>query len=573
MRIYIVALLFITTIVASIGMSRLFYTYFQSQEVSNAQGRLSLYQASLTSELERFSNLTYVLARHPLVLKTSQGGDKKSLNVLLQDFAEKTDVDAIYVMNRDGVTISASNATQQNSFIGQNYSFRPYFKAALAGQHGRFYAIGATTGLPGYFITDAVVNQNQQVVGVIAIKINLSNLQDSWVNSGEQVLMSNSDGVVLLTSNQQWRYRVLQPLTEKQRMEIEATKQFSGESLLPLEWQHTGPGKVIIDDRERLHLMNNNLPHQWQLHYFFSDTRAKALGWFVTTVFLIIIAIIVVLYQIQRQRQATFALRRSEQKEAELRQINSRLEMEIIERHNAEKKLKQTKDELERTCRLAALGRLSAIVTHELGQPIAAMRNHLVADEISQGKSTKLTANISALVSRMEGITRQLKFFAGKEEKDFDYVDIYLAMQNVIKLVQPNIEKADANIYLQAPAQTLIAHGNKLRIEQVMTNILRNAIDAVEGGSVRNITVTMGEANLSAWFEVVDTGHGIGDATLLDLQAPFFSTRESGHGMGLGLAISADIIKDHQGVMSAKNHDLGGAVFRVEIPTKETYKE
>ncbi len=146
-------------------------------------------------------------------------------------------------MDGDGQTIAASNFDRPGSFLGQNYGFRPYFREAIAGGTGRFHAIGATTGLPGYFIADPVRGADGEIAGAIAIKVDLSVLEESWRNSGEQVLLANADGVVLLASDPAWQYRALYPLSEAQRAEIEAARQFTGQPLDPLDWSFEEAGR------------------------------------------------------------------------------------------------------------------------------------------------------------------------------------------------------------------------------------------------------------------------------------------------------------------------------------------
>ena len=197
MRMVLRILMVAVAVLAVAGTFRLSYAYFQSEELSKADERLSLYRSSVVAALERFSHLTYVLARDPFVIATAGGDNTDRLNRRLKGFAEQAGLDAIYLMAQDGETVSASNAGEPSSFVGQNYAFRPYFKDAMSGQQGRFYGIGATTGEPGYFIADAVRDGSGTVLGVIAIKIDLSRLQESWRRGGEQVFMTNADGVVL----------------------------------------------------------------------------------------------------------------------------------------------------------------------------------------------------------------------------------------------------------------------------------------------------------------------------------------------------------------------------------------
>lgn len=566
MRIAIYALFLAAATLATYAMSQLSYRYFQSEELAKAEGRLTLYQSSVMAELERFSHLTYVLARDPFVMETAKGGSTDGLSDRLRAFSDQAGLDAIYLMDTSGLTIAASNAGQPDSFLGQNYGFRPYFLAALQNTQGRFYGIGATTGLPGYFIADGVNGPGGDPQGVIAIKIDLSDLQDSWRNSGEQVMLVNSDGVVLLSSDPSWLYQSLTPLTGEQREAITQSRQFPGQDLQPLNWRVTEGGKASIGGDELLHLTTTDMPHGWALHYFASDSRATAFAWLTTVTVVLVAGAFLVLYQIQRARRAASALRRSEEEEAKLRDANERLAVEIDERRTAERRLRRTQRELEQASRLAALGQLAASVTHELGQPIAAMRNQVAAAEIAAKADTGFAGKIGGLVDRMEGITRQLKFFARSEGDGFQDVDLCASMRAALALVEPNLSAFGVTVDLDLPEDAVFVRGISLRLEQVMTNLLRNAIDAMEDSEDARLQVSIGTGDSAAWFEIRDHGHGLGDATLADLQEPFMTTRASGQGMGLGLAISASIVNDHAGSMHARNANRGGAVFRVSLP-------
>jgi two-component system, NtrC family, C4-dicarboxylate transport sensor histidine kinase DctB len=545
--------------------------YFRAGEVTRAEGRLSLYRSTVVAELNRFSHLTFVLSQDPFVIATAGGGPTQPLNARLADFAAQAGLDAIYLMDTDGLTISASNAGQPGTFVGQNYSFRPYFTDALAGRQGRFYGIGATTGLPGYFIADPVLSEAGEVQGVIAIKLDLSALEQSWRDGGEQVLLANADGVVLLASNPDWQYRTLAPLDAGQRATIASARQFSGQPLDPLDWRTDGAGRSEIGGQEVIHLIGGDLPHGWQLHYFASVDPVVTRSWLTTVLALVLAGGVGVVVLVRRNSLIRAALTRSEAEEAALRRANERLAVEIEDRRTAERRLERTRDELARTSRLAALGQLAASVTHELGQPITAMRNHLAAAEL--GGNASVTPRLTGLVERMEGITRQLKFFASPGADALGPVDLVAAMDEAVKLVQPNLEAGDIALSQDRPTSPVIVQGIRLRIEQVMTNILRNAIDAMEDGDDRALTVSVGGEAGTAWFEVADRGHGLGDASLSDLTEPFVTSRASGQGMGLGLAISAGIVTEHDGVMRAWNRPSGGAVFRVEIPLAQRSEE
>lgn len=542
------------------------HSYFKSQELEKAAARLTLYRSTVAATLEHFTHLPFLLSQDSVVIETVKGGDTSTLNKRLARFAQSAGIDAIYLMNAEGLTISSSNARSPNSFVGQNYAFRPYFQAALNGELGEFYGIGATTGIPGYFYAMAVRPERAENKGVIAIKLDLSVLQDSWQASGERIILSNSDGVVLLASNPNWRYRTLEILAPDQRERILSARQFAEERLTPLDWTPNLRNQTVNIEGERyLYLRTSDLPNSWSLHLLAPDDVAVTRAWLTTGTMALFGGALLLGWQMRRVRKIGAALVQSENEEATLRSANERLAVEIEERRTAERNLKKTQAELERAGRLAALGQLASSVTHELGQPIAAMRNQLAAAEMSSGPSG-LGAKMQELVARMEDITRQLKFFSRKGRDQFDDIDLEQVVSEALNLLTSNIEAVAAQITFNPPDASIRLYGNKLRLEQVMTNLVRNALDAVEGCESRQIAIGLGETEDMIWFEVSDTGQGLGGQTLDDLREPFATTKESGKGMGLGLTISAGIVSDHGGVLSAKDREEGGAIFRVEFP-------
>lgn len=545
------------------------FAYFQAQEVEKAEARLTLYRSALVTELRHFSHLPFLLSLDPVVTATLAGQSPEALDHRLAQFAQSAGIDAIYLMDASGLTISASNARLETSFKGQNYAFRPYFQQAQAGALGEFYGIGATTGVPGYFYAISVKNPDGGETGVIAIKIDLSDLQDSWQSSGEQIILANADGVSLLASDPDWRYRAMLPLSSAQRSAIIESRQFANEQLDTFNWE-TGRGNRVarVDGQRLLYLHTGDLPNGWSLHFFVPDDVAATRAWLTTGIFLGVLMLGLMAVQRRRFRRIGAALERSESEEAQLRQANDRLAIEIEDRRAAERSLQKTQAELERAGRLAALGQLASSVTHELGQPIAAMRNQLAAAEMKSGASS-LTEKMEGLVARMESITRQLKFFSRKGRDKFESVDLQDVMDDALELLEPNIAVSDADLSVVRSSGGMQVKANRLRLEQVMTNIVRNALDAVQDAPVRDIMITMFEDRDGVGFSVSDSGHGLGGKTLDDLNEPFATTRESGKGMGLGLTISAGIIFDHGGTISAQDRPEGGAIFRVNLPHLE----
>ncbi|MEO0401567.1 MAG: cache domain-containing protein, partial [Pseudomonadota bacterium] len=493
------ALLLILIVALATGLHWVSYSYFRTQEMDKAAARLTLYRSTLESELRHFAHVPFLLSLDPVVARTLTGAPPRDLDYRLARIAQSAGLDAMYLMDSNGLTIAASNANSTNSFKGQNYAFRPYFQAAQAGELGEFYGIGATTGIPGYFYAMAVRPPQSDSNGVVAIKVDLSALQDNWQASGERIILANSDGVVLLASDPAWRYKTLAPLTPDQRNRILASRQFGNEPLAELDWSvDLANQTATLNAQQLLYLNTSNLPNSWSLHFFVPDGPAVTRAWLATGTFLTLVLLSFSALQVTRVRRIRAALRKSESEETELRRANDRLAVEIEDRRAAERSLQKTQAELERAGRLAALGQLASSVTHELGQPIAAMRNQLAASEMTIGPTT-LNDRMQGLVARMESITQQLKFFSRKGRDSFEDIDLTGVVQDALDLLAPSITARDANVVCVRPDGPVMLNANKLRIEQVVTNIVRNALDAVEGADDRRITITLGQAHSGVW--------------------------------------------------------------------------
>ncbi|MGX9354682.1 sensor histidine kinase [Roseobacteraceae bacterium S113] len=542
------------------------FAYFKAGEIERAEARLSLYRNTLVSELRHFAHLPFLVSLDPVVQRTLQSGENSALDYRLARFAQSAGLDAMYLMDHTGLTIAASNARSANSFKGQNYAFRPYFQAARRGELGEFYGIGATTGIPGYFYAMAVRPPEQDETGVIAIKVDLSELQEAWQAAGERIMLTNADGVVLLASEPDWRYRTLAPLSETARARILASRQFGAEPLAPLDWDAEPATQVAsVQGTELLYLQTADLPNSWSLHFFVPQDAVITRAALSTGAFLALVLMSVSVLQVTRLRRIGVALKASEREESALRSANARLAVEIEERRSAERTLRRTQAELERAGRLAALGQLASSVTHELGQPIAAMRNQLTAAEMTAGP-TRLGDKMQGLVARMENITQQLKFFSRKGRDSFETCALDTIIADALELLEPSIAASGAVIEQVTESGDLGLYANRLRIEQVVTNIVRNGLDAVAEMEDRRVQLRSGGTADTVWFEVEDSGHGLGDRSFDDLREPFATTRESGHGMGLGLTISAGIVADHGGSIEAHDAPMGGACFRVCLP-------
>ncbi len=542
----------------------------REREATRADLRMEFYRSTLVSALEQYQHLPFILARDPQISGALAGGDVQAVNLRLEAFADEAGVDAIYLMDRSGLTIAASNWADTQTFLGQNYGFRPYFLDAIGGGEGEFFAIGATTSRPGYFVSGPVRGAEGDIGGVIAIKIGLQPLTQSWRNAGERVFVANSQGVIVLASDPGWLYRTLTDLGPDERREIETRRQFGSEPLTRLPWETLPDGRVRLDGAT---FLRRTVPVEqlgWQMHYL-ADTRRATEQ--IRTVMLVVgilfsLGVATLLYL--RARRVRTALKQSQEDRRQLRGLNSELEREIEVRRQAEKDLEAAQRTLEQTSKLAALGQLSASVTHELGQPISAMQNYIASARMSDRQDMEaFTTRMEKIARRMDNVTRQLRFFARPGTEAMDVFDLRSSVQGAVELVQPDLSRAGIALKTDLPPDPVRVRGQRLRLEQVLVNLLRNAIDAVLGQPDPSIGVSMAQAASTARLCIQDNGPGVSGDVRDRLFEPFATTKASGQGMGLGLAISAAIVKEHGGEIACRDGGASGAVFEVILPVAD----
>lgn len=546
----------VLVVITTIAIALLFFvslTYFRSLDREDAETRVLLYQRSLGDTLERYGHLPYILARDVGIIAAFNGPPDDALNSKLAEFADQADLEAIYLMDRTGRVIAASNHDQPHSFVGQNYGFRPYFQEALAGVASDYFGVGATTGRPGYFLSEPVRDSAGRVLGVVAIKLDVSELQQAWENGGEIVLASNADDVVVLASDRDWLYRTLTTLPSERLSEIRRSKQFGAQPLTPLPWEAAAPGSIRLADRTYIYVARTDERLGWKIHYLLGEGRARERTFLTTLLFGGAISLLVGFATYLRSQRIQVALMSSQLDRRQLRLANRDLEA--------------AHSELARSSKLAALGQLSASVVHELGQPISALRNYLTAEEIAgDGASRSLHPKIGAVVDRMENITRQLRFFTKPGETRIEAVDLRDVVSGCLELMEHDILEAGVALRSEADVSDLVVRGNRLRLEQVLVNLVKNSLQALKDAAATDLEIRLSRVEDRAVLSVSDNGTGFGPRALADLQEPFHTTRASGDGMGLGLAIASEIIKEHNGVLTAENRPGGGAVFSVSLP-------
>jgi len=261
----------------------------------------------------------------------------------------------------------------------------------------------------------------------------------------------------------------------------------------------------------------------------------------------------------------------------ELQNKNIELEKEISERLGFEERERNLQKELIRTEKLAVIGQLSAGLAHEINQPLAAIRayseNTIIFLQRGNLQATQDNLlRITALVERIGSLTGQLRSFARPSDESISQVRLSRCIDNVLMLLKHRLEKKHIAIHKDLQSTGIYAECNGLRLEQVLINLLANAIDVLDNRDSPAISVRLFRFFSEAIIEVTDNGPGLSEDILEHIFEPFFTTKTT-TGLGLGLAISADIIKSFHGSLSADNLSQGGARFTIRLQLSPEQQE
>ncbi|MBX9740930.1 MAG: sensor histidine kinase [Beijerinckiaceae bacterium] len=557
----------------------------QIAELANLQAERHATQ--LATELAQFDHLPDIIRYHPSIIKLFENPYSNEhvaeANRYLEQVNAASASSVLYVLDRYGVCIASSNWRDVTSFVGVDLSYRPYFREALRVGSHHFYGIGTTTGVPGYFYGRAIPN-HENPVGVGVVKI--ERLQAaSWPGSG-RVLMVDGNGVIVLSSEDRWRYRTIAQLPEATQNRMRAARQYENVPLRPLGLQLVetlGPSSSVYsvpDDKgvrsDVLAVERVLTGSDWKVMVLLDLAEVSTFRFWVQALVALTATTIalLVLYLLQRWRASRIELAAR----AALAQSNSELESEVLNRTQdlilANRQLRETRDELVHSAKLAAIGQIAAGVTHELSQPMAAIRSlsDNAAVFLARGQADGVSGNlrlISDLVDRMSGITGQLKVFARKRPSVLAAVPVRRMIAESLLLLDEKIRRTGARVLETYAEDDLFVRADGDRLVQVFVNLVSNALDAVAGSSSPKLEISAMMSEGRVVVHVRDNGPGLSSNVMAHLFEPFFTTKLAGSGLGLGLAISERILRDFEGTLRGRNAEGGGAVFIVDLPVAD----
>lgn len=510
--------------------------------LSTGTSRGDLYQTLLQRELERPAGVPLAMAADPRVISAlrESGPNTSALNDILASLTSAADLTDLYVMDRRGITVAASNAATDHSFIGHDFSFRRYFKEAMGGKTGHEFALGSASQVPGYYVAQPVRAQDSTaILGAVVAKVELTRLERLWADNPERLVLTDASGTVLLTAFNGLRFQRL-PAPDAE-------------------------GRLRLGNRHYL-LHDIDLPWpDWRLTLVLPTTLAEhrrvtwsIVGSLATAAFL---AMALVLTERRRTLRAW-------------------TEYERRTRQSLEDELKTRTTELIQATKMATIGQMAAGMVHEVNQPLSAIHS-FAANAIrfmEMNRLDRVQRNLNEVIGqteRLADITRRLKSFARRPEDRLDTLDLGVALDRVLAMVGPRLREQGVQVTMDrgpetVPRTAVMVRAEQVRLEQVIMNLLSNALDAMRPQEFQALFLSLRAERGMAVLRVADTGPGIAQEHLPRLFEPFYTTKATGEGLGLGLSIAAAIVRDFSGDLTVESRAQGGAAFTVTLPLAET---
>jgi two-component system, NtrC family, C4-dicarboxylate transport sensor histidine kinase DctB len=538
----------------------------------------------LTSELQKFRLLPLVISENPEIAPALRGGDpaaQRGLNATLELLAGRTDAAAIYVIDRAGRTIAASNWRLPTSFVGQSYGFRPYFRDAMERGASELFALGTISGRPGLYLARRV-DRGGQALGVVVVKVKFDDVEAAWARAPGITVVTDAHGVILVTSVRGWRFQATRALDAATLADARRTLQFGPRPPRRAPVTIDGAAASVGTDgkaqryraaMEPASLAGAHLVHLAPLEPPLAAARTQAL--------LIVLAILLAAgllavfalraaekRRLQRHHQARLEAE-VERRTAELREANAALIVESEERIEADRRYRAAREELAQASRLGSLGQITAGVAHEINQPVAAIRTFAenAATFLDRSAPDKASANLKQIVSlteRIGTITSELRAFARRKTPAEGSAELGSVLDGTLLLLGERA-RGVVTVKVAKALRQVTVRGDRIRLEQILIKSPQNALDAVQGGPEPRILVEGARDGEVARLSVIDNGPGV-DAEIADtLFSPFTSAKDGG--LGLGLAIARDIAREFGGDIVHAPAPGGGATFHLLLKT------
>ena len=557
-RIFLFILLVMT--LAVLFVTNAFFTS-KFSEVIKQQGQYNLSKniVNILNELQKNSIMPQLLGNDKEIKKSLISKDFAILSDKFSFFLNDVSIASVSLLDKNGQLV-AFNAKKNFERKVSNWDF---FKNVDNSLETVMTVLRKDNNEFGFFYSRAIENEGE-FLGMILIEVDLQKFEQAWVENGETIIITDSEGVIILSTEPSWK-----GLTEEQAFKVKPDENTLKRAYnATAEWTNLKEVDTYPNAQAAIR-SNGDIPLlNWNISSFtsYSGVRDKVNTILAFEILLLLFLIVLSLYLLNRKNIVRLNL--FEEETFQLKELNKRLTEEIKQRKRVEKNLLAVEQTLEQHSKLAALGEMSAAISHELNQPLAAMKTYLAGASLLLKRNRPnetITAlmRIDDLIQRMGGITKQLKSFARKNTERFVPLNFNEAFLSAIAIMEPQLKQTNVKIETLIEPEPIIIMADQQRLEQVIINLLRNALDAVVEIEEPEIKISLFK-DTSAIFLIEDNGNGINN--LENIFEPFQTTKDLGKGLGLGLAISSNIISELGGTLQGKNLSSNGAEFKITLP-------
>ncbi|PKI17978.1 sensor histidine kinase [Colwellia sp. 12G3] len=590
----VVGLLLTIEFTQLIGMNNAYQKMHQqsSQQLSNLVGYIE-------NILARFDKIPKVLSKHPLLTQVLMSPNEHNkvtrLNELLADVRTMTQASDIYLIDKNGITIAASNWQLPTSFVGMDFTFRPYFQEAFKGQLSHYYAVGLSSGKRGFYYAYPVMF-DKKIIGVIALKLSITDIEEQYkktvLTDSFNFLIVAPDDVVFISDRPEWRLKTIGNISKDKYSEIIAAKRYTDKKISSLKVTDISNYylpknlsskllEVTSDNKTEQVLAMQQLMKtaNWQVHLWRSVIPMQkqqnfliilsASGYFLV-VFLLLFTNERFKNALRLKQSQQLLERKVKERTADLSASNDKLVEEIAQRQQAQTQMNKMQEELIQSEKLAVIGSMSAGINHEINQPLTALRSYSENALAYQARNMtdKVKNNLTliiGLVDRLSDIVSQFNSFSRKSTGIATAVNVHTSLMAAMSIVKHQAKAASATLISKPCLIPMYVFGDAIRFEQVLVNLLSNAIQALSDQADKQITITVIDEKTRVIIEIRDNGPGILADNIDRVFEAFFTTKDN-FGLGLGLSISHRIIESMQGQLNVSNHPDGGAIFTISLP-------
>ena len=577
------------------GVGRLAERSALASLAAEARSALPLASSALRAEIDRQRAVPVVLAEESTVRAVLAEPTPERLagaDELLRRIADGTRASVVYLVDRGGRAIAASNYREPDSFVGNDFRFRQYVQRALAQGRAEQYALGTVSRRPGLYISQRI-GTAQAPLGVVVAKVELDRVEAEWRQTGRPVFAADGRGIVLATSVPDWRFRTLEPVAAEEATAYRESLQFGEAPLTPLPLSAAGapdlvrlaagsdtgasPGRYV-----EVSGAVEGGPEGWRLTILAPAGAALAQAGFLARLLTALaLALLAAAAAFVWRRRTREARRRAEmvrnaaalearvaERTTELTEAYRDLQREMAERREAEAKTLRLRDDLAQANRLATLGQIAAGVAHEINQPVAAIRTYAenAGRFLDVGEPDTARANMGTVVgltARIGAITETLRGLARRARRPSERLALSDVVDGALTILASRIAESGATVE-RVGEEALRVEADRIGLEQVLVNLLRNALDALAGTPEPRIRIETGGGAGVARLTVSDNGPGLSPDEAERLFTPFSTSKPQG--LGLGLVISQDIVTELGGRLTAGTVPDGGVAFTIELP-------